>query len=303
MESRYIQLPYRVVNNRVKEKTIHLNLSPNYKKHLLFDQLPYSSHLENSSVWDVVSNGTNNKETLQKYLLATGIFESSIQHSLDMIVGDDGKLSDVRVRRQLDLKTPSVMKKSNLVDYAFKDIGKFDTQNPIVGEILKQTQKIDLDNLSSIKYIKIMERLDKLWNDRYHKNDNRPPPPGISRPTPQPKPPRPPRSSNDDDYFNLSSPPPRSYHFDSPYIPPAPDPPPLPYYRNSNIKVEDYDDDYDFDINFPEKNLTPTKNFLWRSRNTKKDVTNPLNNLKGEELEMVREEKEKVKKRLNLQIM
>ena len=104
-------------------------------------------------------------------------------------------------------------------------------------------------------------------------------------------------------FFNLSSSLPPSYNFDSSYIPPAPDPPPLPYYRNSNIKVEDYDDDYDFDINFPEKNLTPTKNFLWRSRNTKKDVTNPLNNLKGEELEMVREEKEKVKKRLNLQIM
>ena len=137
MESRYIQLPYGVVNNRVKEKKIHLNLPPNYEKHVLFGQLRYLAHLENPSIWDVVNNGINNKETLQKYLLTTGILESSIQCSLDMIVHDDGKLNDVAVCRQLDLKIPSVMEKPNPVDYVFKDIAKFDTQNPIVGDILK----------------------------------------------------------------------------------------------------------------------------------------------------------------------
>ena len=89
-----------------------------------------------------------------------------------MIVNDDGKLSDATVCRQLDLKIPGVMKKSNTVDYVFKDIAKFDTQNPIVGDLLKQTQNIDLDHLSSIKDIEIRERLDKLRNDRCHKNDN-----------------------------------------------------------------------------------------------------------------------------------
>ena len=135
---------------------------------------------------ELTNNGINNKETLQKYLLTAGILESSIQDSLDMIVRDDGKLSDVAVRRKLDLKIPSVMKKPNPVDYVFKDIAKLDTQNPIVDDILKQTQKIDLDNLSSIKDTEIRERLDKLRNDRYYKNDNRPPPPGIPTPTPGP---------------------------------------------------------------------------------------------------------------------
>ena len=50
MESRYIQLPYGVVNNRVKEKKIHLNLPPNYEKHVLFGQLRYLAHLENPSI-------------------------------------------------------------------------------------------------------------------------------------------------------------------------------------------------------------------------------------------------------------
>ena len=93
--------------------------------------------------------------------------------------------------------------------------------------------------------------------------------------------------------FILTSPPPPSYNFDSPYIPPAPDPLSLPYYSKSNIK--DNDGDYDFDINFPEKKLTPTIKFLLNSGNTKKDVTIALNNVKGE-LEIVREEKQKIKK-------
>ena len=54
-----------------------------------------------------------------------------------MIVCDDGKLKDVAVCRQLGFKIPSVMEKPNPVDYVFKDIAKFDTQNPIVGDILK----------------------------------------------------------------------------------------------------------------------------------------------------------------------
>ena len=65
------------------------------------------------------------------------------------------------------------MKKTNPLTYVSKDIAKFDTQNPIVEEILQQTQKIDLDNLSSIKHIEIRERLDQLRNDTYYKNDNR----------------------------------------------------------------------------------------------------------------------------------
>ena len=54
-----------------------------------------------------------------------------------MIVGDDGKLSDVAVHWQIDLKIPSMMKKPNSVGYVFKDIAKFAAQNPIVGDILE----------------------------------------------------------------------------------------------------------------------------------------------------------------------
>ena len=103
------------------------------------------------------------------------------------------------------------MKKPNPDDYVFKDIAKFDTQNPIAGDILKQTQKTDSENLPSIKDTEVWERLDKLRNDRY-KNDNRPAPPGITPPTPRPRPP----NDDDDNFFNLSSSQP-PYNFNSPY--------------------------------------------------------------------------------------
>ena len=99
MVSRHIQLPYGVVNNGIKEKKTPLNMPSNYKKHVLFDQLRYSAHLENPTIWDVVNNGINIKETFQKYLLATGFLKSSIQDSLDVIVADDGKLSKAALCR------------------------------------------------------------------------------------------------------------------------------------------------------------------------------------------------------------
>ena len=47
---------------------------------------------------------------LQKYLLATGLLQDSVQQSLGMIVTNGGFDDDV-VRRDLDLKYASIMKK------------------------------------------------------------------------------------------------------------------------------------------------------------------------------------------------
>ena len=71
----------------------------------------------------------------QKHLLATVLSKDSIQDSLDMIV-TDGKLNDASVTRALNIKYPSVIKKSNLIDFAFKDKAKCDTQNPTIGTLL-----------------------------------------------------------------------------------------------------------------------------------------------------------------------
>ena len=57
MLGKHIQLPFGIVRNKSKEKSIKLNLSPNFRKDVLFDQLPYLAHLENPAIVDIVKNG------------------------------------------------------------------------------------------------------------------------------------------------------------------------------------------------------------------------------------------------------
>ena len=52
----------------------------------------------------------------------------------------DGKFNNAAVRRALDTKQPLIMKKSNLTDVVFKDKAKFDTQDPILGTLLRQIE-------------------------------------------------------------------------------------------------------------------------------------------------------------------
>ena len=146
-------MPFVVVIDKIKEKLIKLNLLPNYRKDVLFDQLLYLGHPEN----------------LQKYVLATGILKDSIEDSLDMIVTVE-KFNSASFKRALDTKYLSVMKKSNLI--VFKDKAKFDMQNLIISMLLTQIQSgktktekatdNQLKGVQSIKNLQIIERLEHL---------------------------------------------------------------------------------------------------------------------------------------------
>ena len=56
MPGKSIQLPFGVLRDKSKEKLIKLNLPPNYRKDILFDQLPYLGHLENAAIKDVIKD-------------------------------------------------------------------------------------------------------------------------------------------------------------------------------------------------------------------------------------------------------
>ena len=120
---------------------------------MLFDQLPYLGHLENPAIVDVVKNNIVEILSLQKYLLATGLLKGSIQDSLHMTVSSDGKLRDTAVRRQLDTKFLSAMRKPNPINVAFKDKAKFVTQNPIIGTLSTQIEVGKLNQEKQIKNI------------------------------------------------------------------------------------------------------------------------------------------------------
>ena len=57
-----------MVRDKSNEKPIKINPPLNYRKNVLFDHLPYFSHLENPVIKDVVRDGVVDNIALQKYL-------------------------------------------------------------------------------------------------------------------------------------------------------------------------------------------------------------------------------------------
>ena len=87
----HIQLLFGLKKKREKVK---LNLPKNWKTQELFSQLPYLANLEDTIFQNEIQNIINNRDDLQKYLLATGDLNDSIQEILDLVV-NDGRLNDV----------------------------------------------------------------------------------------------------------------------------------------------------------------------------------------------------------------
>ena len=170
----YIQLPYGYMENDNNGENLNFNLPKNFKKELLFDNLPFVAQLNNSAIENVVKGKENDAISIQKFLLATGLLEDTIQNNLDMIV-TDGDFNNAGVRRVLDQKYPTIMGKPTATSFIFKDKAKFDIQNPIIGgvynEILtdKQKEKRQLNligNAPSITDLIIKKRLDALGKIR-----------------------------------------------------------------------------------------------------------------------------------------
>ena len=100
----HIQLPFGVARDNNEQNYIKVNLPPDYRKDTLFEQLPNLAQLDNPAIADVVKNRIVDNIALQKYLMATGLLINSIQDSLNMIMFDDGKLSNAAVMRKMDTK-------------------------------------------------------------------------------------------------------------------------------------------------------------------------------------------------------
>ena len=128
-----IQLPYGFLENEGENK-INLNLPRNYKKELLFENLPFVTQLNNPAIENVVSGKNSDDISIQKFLLATGLLEDTIQNNLDMIV-TDSEFNNAGVRRVLDQKYPTIMGKPTATSFMFKEKAKFDIQNPIIGTL------------------------------------------------------------------------------------------------------------------------------------------------------------------------
>ena len=206
---------------------LHFYLPLSYKRDILFEQFPYLSHVKNPTLNKIVKNGIVDNVELQKYLLATGLLQDSIQQSLDMVV-TDGFFNNAAVRRELDQKYPTLMKKPNPVNVIFKDKVHFDVQNPIIALLAAQVSNNEkaifeqIKKAPSTKDVTISERLEKLqkFNNKNNNDDD----------------------DNDDD----------DDHDGNGDLPRLPIPPSFPPKNNQ----------FDSEFNSDDKKLTSTQNFF-----------------------------------------
>ena len=206
----YIKLPYGLVSDDKNKEKIRFNLPLNYKKDVLFQKVPYFAEANNSAIDDVILGNKRDDLSIQKFLLSKGVLEDAVLDNLDMIV-TDRKFNNAGIRRKLDLKYPSIIKKPTASNFLFRDKKQFDVQNPVIGGLYNQLQIRTSDQLKlikkapNIKDLKIRNALERLKKFNLNKgavdDDDDDDIPGLPRGRrgEPPLPPPPPPPADDDD--------------------------------------------------------------------------------------------------------
>ena len=163
----YIELPYGFVSNENDKQKLRFNLPLDCKKDVLFRKVPYFAEVNNKTINDVVLGKKRDDLSIQKFLLGKGVLEDAVLDNLDMIV-TDRKFNNAGIRRKLDKKYPSIMKKPTASNFVFRDKKQFDLQNPVIGVLYNQLKIRTADQLEllkkapRIKYLKIENALNRL---------------------------------------------------------------------------------------------------------------------------------------------
>ena len=110
------------------------------------------------------------REDVQKYILATSDFAKSIQTDINYYVTRD-RINDASFRQRLDPISKNILRRYLHLFTVFEDISKFDTENPIVGSLLREIdinkKQSDSDFIKSLpshpgKEFEIQKKLDRL---------------------------------------------------------------------------------------------------------------------------------------------
>ena len=163
----YIKLPYGFVSKEKDKQKLIFNLPLNYKKDVLFRKVPYFAEVNNPAIDDVVLGKKTDDLSIQKFLLGKGVLEDAVLDNFDMIV-TDRRFNNVGIRRKLDKKYPSIMKKPTASIFLFRNKKQFDLQNPVIGGLYNQLKIRTADQLKllktapKIKDLKIQNALDRL---------------------------------------------------------------------------------------------------------------------------------------------
>ena len=177
---------YLLPNNKLykKENTKRLKNFPagyvgNFYRNL-------SDRVDNvqSNFLSAISNDASiPKDDVQKYLLATADFAKSIQTDINHYV-TRGRINTASFRQKLDPISRNIVQRQNPLELVFEDILTFDSENPIVGSLLREIdirkKQTDSDFIKSLpsqpgKEFEIKKRLDKLrgtTNNSFNNNNN-----------------------------------------------------------------------------------------------------------------------------------
>ena len=140
-----ISVPHARIHKKEETKRLN-NLLGNFVQTFYTDWLDgidFSSDTDFQQ--EIVKNGLS--KDVKKFLLATCEFGQEIQGEIDLYVTND-RLNEAIFSRKLDL----VSKNQNPFEWLFKDLEHFDTQNPVIENLIREIdigKKKDLSKLLS----------------------------------------------------------------------------------------------------------------------------------------------------------
>ena len=156
----YIQLPHGLVKN---DKQVQFNLHKDYEEARYIKRLPYIQNKDphhSDSIIDLIKN----RDDFKKYLLATSVYGNELQQDLNAIVGHNGKFNNAIVRPALDLKNDGIMQNPNPLNLTFRDVKKFDIQNPVIGKLVSQVKASKLTDEKLTKRILAQDEIANIEN-------------------------------------------------------------------------------------------------------------------------------------------
>ena len=110
------------------------------------------------------------KDDVQKYLLVSSDFAKSMQTDINHYVTRD-RINDASFRQKLDPVSKNILRRQNPLELVSENISSFDSENPIVGSLLRETdlrkKQTNSDFIRSLpsqpgKEFEIKKMLDKL---------------------------------------------------------------------------------------------------------------------------------------------
>ena len=160
----FISLPRARIYEKEPTKKLN-NLPTNFIESFYKDWLDGIDFSGDTDFQQSIGNKTTS-EDIKKFLLATSDFGNKIQGELNIYEIDE-KLNSGSFRRKLD-----PISKNVIIEFLFKDLKRFDAQNPVIGNLIKEidiAKKKDLSKIlkgaPDIIDLKLRLRLNRLRDD------------------------------------------------------------------------------------------------------------------------------------------